>query len=306
MARDSYGHGGNSAARPRVPRSRGADDRRPTGRGGCNEWATQCITALARGNREFRGRAESATTGTDRKRTWRPYLCRLLNSVEHSRHSAHSNYSRHTPLVSKKENTKCSKVRGRPRTKRRLIVTFYACDEQPPAGHPRAGQKRDAGQNSRRSSGGCSPPATRAPPAVHTACAAGVGPRRHRRAVFSRARLYAVVCLCRMPAPRAAVSAALVAALVVSAIALATWGIAGGERRRVELSPTFTEPATPPKVGFHSLVWTPFACRAAGCQHRTSGSKAIGWWMAHFWVRAGTSGSGSRRGEGAAHSWCSA
>jgi len=58
----------------------------------------------------------------------------------------------------------------------------------------------------------------------------------------------------RMPPARAAVSVALVAALVVCAIALAT--IATGERNRVELSPSFKPPATPPKVYSSRTVCT--------------------------------------------------
>ncbi len=57
--------------------------------------------------------------------------------------------------------------------------------------------------------------------------------------------------LSRMAPARAAVSVALVGTLVVCALALTTWSVAGGERHRVERSPYFTPPTTDPKV----CVW---------------------------------------------------
>ena len=80
--------------------------------------------------------------------------------------------------------------------------------------------------------------------------------------------------LCRMAPARVAVSVALAGALVVCALALASWSVAG-ERHRVEVEqiglpdphpvdphPRFTPPTTNPKVPFRAVC---FLCCQAFC-----------------------------------------
>jgi len=85
--------------------------------------------------------------------------------------------------------------------------------------------------------------------------------RQSATRLTGRVRLLARL-LSRMAPARAAVSVALVGTLVVCALALAAWSVAGGERHRVELAPYYTPPKTNPKVCVCRVVcWVVKSCR---------------------------------------------